>query len=351
MKVLMIGCDESTKGGMWKVVDNYLTDARYGDKVDVEYIPTSITGDFWKKILFTWLAYCKILKRFIENKPDILHVHMSERGSVFRKGIIMIAADLCGIKIILHMHGAEFEVWYRNSKCFMQSLVKSIVNRADKVIILGEYWKPFISTIYPIEDICVLHNAVEVPIENKYNTKSKDILFLGVIGKRKGAYDLLYSFYNILNELPQDVRLIYYGPNPENDLLNRIRKLNIETRVIYKGWLPDNQKASVFENVQINVLPSYNEGLPMTILETMAYGIPNISTNVAAIPEVVNDTNGILINAGDTKQLSESIMELINNSEERIKKSGNAYTTIKKQYSIDIHIDSILKLYKDVLSK
>ena len=54
------------------------------------------------------------------------------------------------------------------------------------------------------------------------------------------------------------------------------------------------------EHAMVNILPSYNEGLPMTILETMAYGIPNISTSIASIPEVLhNNDNGFLVKPGD----------------------------------------------------
>lgn len=113
MKILIVGCDKSTKGGMWKIVENYLSSETFIKKTNLKYIPTSITGSIFKKVLFTSIAYVKILYYFIIYRPDILHVHMSERGSVFRKNIVMSMARLFKTKIIIHMHGAEFEKWYK----------------------------------------------------------------------------------------------------------------------------------------------------------------------------------------------------------------------------------------------
>lgn len=349
MNVLMIGCDKSTKGGMWKVVENYLESDKFMSFTNLKYIPTSITGKFWHKINFTFNAYLKIIKYIFKNKPNILHVHMSERGSVFRKGLIIYLAHFLGIKIIIHMHGAEFEVWYRSQNVFVKRMIIRILNHADKVIILGRYWFDFISTLVPKDKIFILHNAVYVPSENEYNVEAKDILFLGVVGKRKGAYDLLEAFKNSLDKIPSDVNLIYYGPDFENRIVDDIKLKKLSDRVKYMGWLSDEDKKNVFKNTMINILPSYNEGLPMTILETMAYGIPNISTNIAAIPEVISKNNGIIVTPGQIDDITSAIVNLVISNKIRLEKSKNAYLTVKSDFSVDIHIEKLIGLYRDVL--
>ena len=349
MKVLMVGCDRSTKGGMWKVVENYIESDYFMKETNLEYIPTSVTGNFGKKIIFTFKAYLKVLHNFVTKKPDILHIHMSERGSVFRKGLIISLAYLLNIKIIIHMHGAEFEIWYKSQNTIIKKIVRHIIEKADKVIILGQYWYEFIRTLCPENKIFVLHNAVYVPKENKYNIEAKNILFLGVVGKRKGAYDLLDSFKECLSDIPYDINLLYYGPDFESEIRYEIKKRQLDNRVKYMGWLSEKERNAVFENTMMNVLPSYNEGLPMTILETMAYGIPNISTKVAAIPEVINANNGMLVEPGKINQLSNVIKKLSNSSEIRASKSENAYLTIKNDFSIETHVKKLIGLYKSIL--
>lgn len=349
MRVLMVGCDKSTKGGMWKVVENYLESECFMKHVDLEYVPTSITGKFYNKIIFTFKAYIKIFISFIKNNPDILHVHMSERGSVFRKGLIISLAKIFNIKIIIHMHGAEFETWYNSLNNSTQKKVVNILMKADKVIILGQYWYDFISTLCPKDKIYVLHNAVSVPNDNKYNSDARNLLFLGVVGQRKGAYDLLDAFEKSLGKIPSDVNLLYYGPDFEKKIEQAIEGRKMCKRVKYMGWLSESDKKAVFNNTMLNILPSYNEGLPMTILETMAYGIPNISTKVAAIPEVIDETNGVLLDTGNVDQLSLNIIELVNSKKSREIKSEYAYTTIKKEFSLESHMVKLINLYQKVL--
>ena len=122
--------------------------------------------------------------------------------------------------------------------------------------------------------------------------------------------------------------------------------MNLNHRIAYVGWIDGESKMEFLKNTMINVLPSYNEGLPMTILETMAYGIPNVSTKVAAIPEAVNEENGVLIEAGDVNALADSILTLMSNKELRKEKSMKAYNDALEEFSLENHISHILKIYR-----
>ena len=86
----------------------------------------------------------------------------------------------------------------------------------------------------------------------------------------------------------------------------------------------------------------------MTILETMAYGIPNITTDVAAIPEAVNAGNGILIHPGDKAALKDAITAIANDREKRASLSEAAYETALDRFSIEKHIEHILKIYREM---
>ena len=120
-------------------------------------------------------------------------------------------------------------------------------------------------------------------------------------------------------------QLLIYGPNPDGDITQRIESHKLQHRAHYMGWADPSQFEQLFSQVAINVLPSYHEGLPMTILETMAYGIANITTAVAAIPEAVNHENGALLQPGDTQMLADAILSLLQNPQLRKEKSDNAY--------------------------
>ena len=350
MKVLMVGVDQQTKGGMWTVAENYLRDETFCTEANLKYVPTSITGSIPKRLLFTAKGLADVFCSLLFGRYDIVHVHMAERGSVYRKNIVICLARLFGAKVVIHMHGAEFEVWYRALTDQKQAHVRKILNRGDRILILGEYWKSFVcSLMNDPQKVQVLYNAVPVPDSNQYNIDSSNILFLGVVCQRKGIQDLLKAVQLADNHLTSEVKLLVYGPDPgELPIEQMIQEMGLANRVEYKGWLSAENRQQVFAHTALNILPSYNEGLPMTILETMAYGIPNITTGVAAIPEAVNEDNGAVIEPGNVQSLANCIVRLMNHLDERNEKSGQAYNTAKKEFSIDRHFANVLAIYREL---
>lgn len=350
MNVLMVGVDESTKGGMWTVVENYLNDKEFVKNNGLIYVPTSITGCAnYKKILFTINSFVKIRKIFSEKNIDIVHAHMSERSSITRKGIVMKYAKKHGAKIVLHMHGAEFEVLYKQMPERKKKSVRNVLNLADRIIILGEYWKEFISSLVnDASKVQVAYNAVTVPSEYSYDTNSSSILFLGAVTKRKGIPDLLDALVRRQDVLKNSCIIDIWGPDTDGNIVDEIRIRELSEWVKYHGWLVNDDKKEILKHTAINVLPSYNEGLPMTILEAMSYGIPSITTDVAAIPEAVNNNNGIIIKPGDVDALAESIVILMGNDELRKKLSRQAYEDAKNKFSVENHISLISKIYEEL---
>ena len=352
MKVLMVGVDAKTKGGMWSVARSYIQCSAYQEAVDLKYVSVATVGSPTKKILFFAAGFFKVIYLLITQKRDIVHIHMSERGSVFRKLIIARVAQWFGCKIVIHMHGAEFEPWYNGSNASVKNFVRNGLNSADCILILGEYWHPFISSI--IEDerkIKVLYNAVSAPEGNRYQMDADNMLFLGEVGERKGAYDLLTALSSIDDQLDNECQLLIYGPNPDGDIVDRIRNHNLQHRAKYMGWADPSQFEELFAGIAVNILPSYNEGLPMTILETMAYGIPNISTKIAAIPEAINEKNGMLVQPGDTKELADAILYLLRNSNVRKTKSENAYRMLRSVFSTERHMQNVIEIYDETMKR
>lgn len=353
MNVLMVGVDQSRKGGMWTVVENYLMDKDFCQQTNLMYIPTATFGSIPHRLLFSAKAFIRIYRQLRKQKTDIIHIHMAERGSTFRAGIIEKIAGHFGCKIIIHMHGAEFAAWYNHCGNYIQKIIRKVLDRADTIIILGSYLKDFINPlIVDSNKIQVLYNAVQMPETNPYSADAKQILFFALPIPRKGIFDLLQAYKQIDESIRQKYQLLICGVSSEyqESLSKKIYDLCLQDTVSVTGWINGDQKLNIIEKTAINVLPSYSEGLPMTILETMAYGIPNISTNIAAIPEVIqNGENGILIKPGDIEGLSKSIKTLLLDKKSRMKMSNKAYMTIKENFELQGHKTKLINIYKKVL--
>ena len=349
IKVLMIGNSENVKGGITSVINQMKKYEWKENQIKFRFIATFNGGNNIYKIFFFIMAFFKIMYCFIFAKPDIIHIHMSHKGSFRRKYLISKLAKRFKIKIVIHLHGSEFKTWYSLSKEQVKKKVKWLLKNADKFIVLGKKWD---SVIKEIEHDCktvIVSNSVNIPKEvAKYNNNKCNILFLGVLVKRKGVFDLLDAVSKIDYKLKDKYFLTIAGTgNEEKSLKDMVKKLKLNDHVEFYGWANEKDKKELLKNSQLFILPSYNEGLPVAILEAMSYGIPIISTDVGDVKEVVNDDTGILYQPGDIKKLIISIEKmLLLNKNEWEKYSLNCKKLIEKKFNIKNNEKIIINLYK-----
>ncbi|MDE5882020.1 MAG: glycosyltransferase family 4 protein, partial [Muribaculaceae bacterium] len=196
------------------------------------------------------------------------------------------------------------------------------------------------------------YNAVATFPENLYDPDRKEVLFLGRLGERKGVYLLLEAIKNLDGELPADIRFNLCGDGEVEQVRQRAREMGISHRIGHVGWTAGELKEQILSRTVANVLPSYNEGLPMTILETMARGIPNLSTRVASIPEVIEDgVTGLLIDPGSVEQLTDALRRLLTDRDLRIKLSGNSYNLINERFSLESSVKRRMEIYDELMKK
>lgn len=339
--------DLSVKGGMVSVVKNYLEYAGW-EEFDINFVPTHIEKSKPVVALYFLKAYIKILWLALTKKIDVAYLHTSERGSVYRKILIMRTLKRFGIKTVLHHHGAEFEEFYKGLSQKKKEYVSKNLELADINIVLSERLIGMIKSKAPNARVEVLYNSVPVD-GNRYNAEGRSVLFLGRLGERKGAYDLLEAIKRADAQIDGNVRFLLCGDGEVENVRERAEEMGIMHRIGHIGWIDKAQKNEFYKDVIINVLPSYNEGLPMTILETMAYGIPNISTPVASIPEVVKDMeNGMLVEPGDVEALTEKLVSLINDADMRKRFSEKAYEKINESFSVDSNMEKLKTMLRNL---
>ena len=346
LRVLMCASSLKVKGGMVSVVRNYLGYRDWGN-VKITFIPTHIETNKYLLMAYFAIAYIRILWLAICGKMDIAHLHVAERGSFYRKAFILQMLKHFGVKVILHHHGAEFDLFYEGLSESRKQYVNRILRMADLNIVLSQRLIQMIKDKSPEAEVDVLYNAVKVPPANPYDIHSHNILFLGRLGKRKGTYDLLEAIKIIDKDLPVDMKFYLCGDGDIEEVKKRVVMMGISHRIAHIGWTDGQQKENFMAQSLMNVLPSYNEGLPMTILETMAHGIPNVSTSIASIPEVLhNGENGFLITPGDVNMLSKRILQLVNDKDLCVRFSQTSYELIRHSFSLDANIQKLTQIYE-----
>src|SRR5437763_291119 len=136
-------------------------------------------------------------------------------------------------------------------------------------------------------------------------------LFLGHLEAAKGIYDLLDALAGVRSAVP-DVRLACAGDGDRIGVARYAENLGIAEAVKFTGWVGPSGKRALLEHAAVFALPSYEEALPVSLIEAMSAGVPVVATPVGGIPEVVADnTSGFLVAPGDKGALERARRRLL----------------------------------------
>lgn len=348
----MVGNDKSVHGGITTVINQLKSYNWKEKKIKLDFIPTYIDKNILIKAIFFLIAYVKIFFYILIKRPDIIHIHMSYKGSFTRAYFIKNLSSFFKVKSVIHLHGSEFKKWYEQ-ECNIKKKekVKRFLRECDAIIVLGKEWKKRILEIEPLSKVIVINNTVKIPNEkSQYNNKKFNVLFLGVLIKRKGVYELIQAINELNKKINLDnVKFFIAGNGIEEETLKLETKKNkIDKYIDFMGWINEEKKKELLKKSQLLVLPSYNEGLPMAILEAISYGIPVVATNVGDVSEAVeNGKNGYLIEIGNVKQLTETMHKMIKTSKEEWEKFSNYSRNLAiHKFSDNKYFRNIERLYK-----
>ena len=116
---------------------------------------------------------------------------------------------------------------------------------------------------------------------------------------------------------------------------------------MFPGWVRGEEKDRLLREADVFFLPSYNEGMPMSVLDAMGYGLPVVTTNVGGIPKIVHvGENGYCCNPGDVHSFSESITCILKDKNKREYAIRESFNIVKLNYSLDKHLQYIEKIYE-----
>lgn len=236
---------------------------------------------------------------------------------------------------------------YRSASKNTRHRMKTLFEMVDLVICLSDSWRQYITSIAPSAKVRVLPNAINLP-ELCVKQNSDDLVrltFLGLIGYRKGLFDLLRVVRRLIDN---DLKIkLSIGGNGESDRLQAtIKSLELNDNVNFLGWISEKQRDKLLRETDIFVLPSYGEGMPMSILEAMSYSVPVVSTTVGGIPELVSDgQTGFLIEPGNLDALYERLKCLIEDKELRKKLGNDARQFVAFKHNLKLITQQIEQIY------
>ena len=248
----------------------------------------------------------------------------------------------------------------------LRSYEKKLMKRSDALIAVSKYTVDELTDLYGIDEkkIHVIYNGVDVEkfkqrpnipeLRREFGLEEdrKIVLFVGRLYHRKGLETLLRSIPPILEEF-KDIRFIISGKGfkqKEESLRNLAKELNIEDYVTFLGYVPDDKLPNVYSFSDIFVLPAIYENFPFAILEAQSTGLPVISTKVGGIPEfLINNENGLLIDPRDPKQLTQSVLALLKDTELAKEMGNRGRKLIEKKFDWRLITGQVIELYHKLL--
>lgn len=305
----------------------------------------------WKqlKFVFTFPYF------LITNRIEIVHLNVPfNTMGIIREYAALCIAKLLRKKVLVHIHGGKYLMIPCENPA-IKFFIKSLLNQGDKVLVLSELEKDILNKNYSFDSAEFLLNAVDTSLYefkpfNELRTDKVTVLYLARITESKGIDDVVEAFKKLYPILP--FKLIVCGTGPSQvEFVAACEKLMNED-FEYRGVVSGKDKLSAIYSSDLFILPSrHSEGLPMSLLETMAAGLVPIVTDEASMKYVVeHEKNGIQVNKYDGEDIFIKMKQLIENRTKIKELSFAARKTIVEKYDSKKYVNSVDRLY-NLISK
>lgn len=340
LRVAVVGPALEASGGMGRMM-SYTFAVLPPDVVQIRVLDTRGLGSSVWHSLWPFVRSCgTLLQLAFRKRIDVAHVNVAAHGSAVRKGLIVRLCRLIRIPVVLHLHASSFPEFYSPLPSVAQRWVRMTFALATRVVVLSKSWRTYVVDVLEVrpEQVTVLPNATPklamATLKRDPNDQLR-LLFLGELGPRKGLPELLAAFGDP-RLLSRTWQATIAGDGDVQTYRAVAKKLGIDGRVDFVGWIGAEDVAKLLASSHLLLLPSHAEGLPMSVLEAFASGVPVICTPVGGLPEVVIDgQNGLLVASGDVTGLVESILKILDDESLRQRLAVGARNTWQQHHSIE----------------
>lgn len=340
-------------GGMYKVTD-YLVQSQSAQPGagGAELRPLDSRGarspawSMW--VLLTALA--KILWGRLGGRLAGVHVNVAERLSFVRKGTIIAWAHALGLPVVLHLH-AQMQRFYHRLPAPLQAVTRWVFGLADVVVVIGPAARRFVTEELkvPAERVEIVINGVPAATQPR-RTRQADgvqrVMFLGNLGHRKGVDELLQALARPGFDRER-LEVTIAGGGDVEGYRAQTRQLGIADFVRLPGWCDQAQTAALLANTDVLILPSYDEVLPLVILEALANGVAVICTEVGEVPSLLTDgVDTLYVKPGDVDGIAAALQKVLGDAHLRETLEHNGYALYQRQFSLPKFFGAVARVHQ-----
>jgi glycosyltransferase involved in cell wall biosynthesis len=312
------------------------------------------------------VATIKLARLIRRERPQILHTHTAKAGTVGR-----VAALFAGSRrppIVVHtFHGHVLRGYFGPLRSlFFRLLERRLASMSTALIAVSPQVRDDLVAlgVAPRERFVVIRLGIELNerVAPDQDGRSESRRYLGIPSDRfavgwigrmtavKRTDDVLVAFKR-LRDSGVDATLCMVGDGPERSRLeDRAHELGVVRDTLFLGYQED--VAPFYAAFDALVLPSGNEGTPVSAIEALAAGRPVVATRVGGVPDVVRDgEDGFLVEAGATDDLAERLGQLARDPNLRERMGAAGRERVLPRYAVDRLVDDVDRLYRSLLAE
>ncbi len=274
---------------------------------------------------------------------------------ILKNAIPMLLAKLFRQKLIVHLHGNELGSNYQKANSFQKKIFQFLLKLPNKAIVLSPHLTHNLLPFLKEENISVLPNFSEdLMIATREEIAKKEyshikLFFLSNLMTEKGIFELLQAL-TLLQKKGIFIPTELYGTMDKKiavTLLSMIK--NLGNLVTYKGMVSDKEKKNAFLNNNTFILPSYNEGMPLAVLEAMANGNLIITTHLPGLQDIlINNENSFLIKKKNMQEIVDVLENIYKNPEIYTSFCVKNYNRILESFTEKIFSERLFKIINEV---
>ncbi|MFH0824230.1 MAG: glycosyltransferase family 4 protein, partial [Pseudomonadota bacterium] len=296
----------------------------------------------------------------LRRRYALVHIHAAG-SAFFRNAVYALIARLCLTKVLFHLHGTDWDSFYADVSPMRKSLIEAGLASANRIVVLYSRWAEEIRRLGTGTEVTVVRNFVHdssLDDSSLVEAERRDLglgpedfvtLMVGSVGFRKGVFDILKAV-PIAASRDSGVCFVLAGGEEEPGEMAQIKsiikteKLDRWVRVL--GEVERARVPGLLGLAGAFALPSYQEGMPISIIEALRAGVPVISSPVGGIPDMIEDgVSGILIPPGRPDLIAEAVLSLKHNAGLRAALAQGGRRAFEDKFEFSKGIDVLRGLY------
>ncbi len=367
MQVLLVSpYGDQLNGGIAKWTDHIITYYKgHGNDLNMELLCNpNLKAGFGTDSIFrrirngiqNYYPLYKSFKKVTKQKQfDVVHVCTSASFGLLKDLAIVEQARKKGIKSVVHCHFGRIPKVLKATNWEHKLFIK-LMQVVDKLVVMDMHSYRALKD-YGYDKVSYLPNPLAISVQQLIESNQdiqrepNKIVFAGHLVKDKGVYELVEACKQI-----KGVELELLGHISDEEVKKQLVELSGDSTGVWlhiKGARPFEEVVREMCSCSVFALPSYSEGFPNVIIESMACGCPIVATPVGAIPEMINvdsaEPCGICVEARDVDQLKTAIVSLLENKEQAAQLGKRAKERVNDLYSMPKVWKQLINIWKAVI--